>query len=350
MRALRTTLLCGAAVAAMTAPVAAQTASTDQDDGQTRLLIITPQSGTVAAGTETAQTEGADAAEGDADEAGVMAESDGTIVREAEPNTDVAASDPTTGEATSPAAEGAEAVTAQAGTDAPSEESPDGSSTDTTMASDDASTLDGGADGQNPSAMAGAVNAAPGQDDDSAMAEAPDAATGDAPDPATPLGTIGTANLEQDGVAVGEDLTQRSPDLAELAREADGRIIGATDGAPGAAMEGMTAQQAMSILDDMGEAFYERGYRQGYMRGVQEARAQMQAAMMRDQQRLREQQAMRQQAERQPAQPSAEQRMMREMARQQAEQGGGTPQIILVPQGTDMQALMRQLRMMQQGG
>ena len=89
MKALRTTLMCGAALAALTLPAAAQTTG---DDGQTRLLIITPQTG----GAETAQAEGAGSGvEGDED--GVMAQSDGTIVREAEPNTDVAASDPMTG-------------------------------------------------------------------------------------------------------------------------------------------------------------------------------------------------------------------------------------------------------------
>ena len=334
MKALRTTLMCGAALAALTLPAAAQTAGAE-NDGESRLLIITPQNGSA----ETAQADGS-ATEVQGDEDGVMAQSDGTIVREAEPNTDVAASDPTTGEATSPAAEGAEAVTEQADADA----APAGTSDErpplSSMASGDAATLGGTEGVENPSAMAGATDPAPGQDDGSAMAGAPD--------PATPLGDIGPADL--DGQSETGDLTLRNPDLAELARDADGRIIGSTDGAPGAALQGMTAQQAMSILDDMGEAFYERGYRQGYMRGVQEARAQMQAAMTRDRQRMAEQQAMRQQTQRQPVQPTAEQRMIREMARRQAAQGGGLPQILVVPQGTDMQALMQQLRMMQQGG
>ena len=319
MNALRTTLMCGAALAALTLPVAAQTV-TDGSDGQSRLLIITPQDGGTGAAPETAQADGAAAGAGpEATGPGVMAQADGAIVREAEPETDVASGDPAAAGGASPAAEGAASVTEQAA-------APEGMSPGTATE---------GAEGE---AMASGDAATP-VDGTAAGAEQEAA---EVPDPATPLGTIGDANAMAEAGASGDGLTQSNPDLAELAREADGRVIGATDGAA-AMQQGMSAQQAMSILDDVGEAFYERGYRQGYMRGVQEARAQMEQALMRDRQRMMEQQAMRQPA-------PAEQQRMREVARQQAAQGGGLPQIIVVPQGTDMQALMRHIQMMQQGG
>ena len=346
-------LMCGAAVVALGMPAGAQQSS---NEGAADFIVITPGSdeGGQTAQTE-GQTDGTDAATGDEP---VTAQSDGTLQREgdaapevatgqdAAPETGVDGAVTTAGDSETAAPGGDDAnaaasqMTAESGATAPGET---GASVDTTTAQTAApetpdipeASPDDGAQG-----AAMASDAPVDEETPEAMADAPDAGM-------TPLEGTGSLNddVRDSDMAEEGGETELNPDLEELARQADGRLLGATDGA--AQMDrGMSTQQAMSVLDDIGEAFYERGYRQGYLRGIQDARDQMQQTMLRDRLRRSQEQASRQPVQQRPE----EQQRMREMARQQAAQGGGLPQIIVVPQGTDLQALMQQLRAMQQGG
>ena len=169
----------------------------------------------------------------------------------------------------------------------------------------------------------------------------------------------------QSGMAESGDdgaLTQQGADLGELAREADGATIGATDPMGDDAMtddgrmagqmgQGSSPSQGAQMLLDLeeyGEAFFERGFRQGYVRGLQEGRMRGERAAMTRMQRDRQ---MRERAGRTGMQQRRGQAMDPQggaMAPQQgAGSGQGGPQFIIVPQGTDMQELMRQLQQMQ---
>ncbi len=164
-------------------------------------------------------------------------------------------------------------------------------------------------------------------------------------------GTVVRGGTVPEAMPGGDDAggasTQRGADLEALAREADGARIGATDGAMagmGAGIEmDSPARRAQVLLDleEYGEAFFERGFRQGYVRGLQEGRASGQRAVM---ERMNREARMRQRA----ARTEAQQRQIIDGSQQP--QAGAAPQFIIVPQGTDMQGLMRQLQEMQQGG
>ncbi|MGR3485186.1 MAG: hypothetical protein ACU0BF_07570 [Paracoccaceae bacterium] len=169
-----------------------------------------------------------------------------------------------------------------------------------------------------------------------------------------------TADLSADAGSEADmgtpGLTRLNPDLTELARTADGATVGATDRAgPNA----MTAQaQRMGELERFGEQFFERGFRSGYIAALEDVRTQ-QRARAAEADRLARMQALSQTTEAQQGAiiGSAQGQMgqgsqagQSSQGTQQGQQPGAAqmPRILVVPQGTDMQALMRMLN--NQGG
>ncbi len=117
-------------------------------------------------------------------------------------------------------------------------------------------------------------------------------------------------------------------------------------------MDGAGTPAMMLDLEEFGEAFFERGFRQGYIRGLEEGRQRGGREVV---ERMGREQRMRRQAARTEAQQRRDLGLQGQQGRAQAPgqapgQGGGAPQFIIVPQGTDMQALMQQLQRMQPGG